>query len=333
MTKIGRPSLWEEHQDEWVRLYCDEQRSRGEIAREYGTSVQTVTRQLVSAGVSLEPRKGTNPNAGRTPERQAQINAKVSAGRTGKGLGPRVEHEEHVCQNSRCAKQYIYRPGHSGKLYCSKQCQMSVQGQRTAAEARVEYEKYPRRCPCGEAVPYEHRHTRYYCSAAHRQEYQAKRVADPDNHVTFNCQNCDTEVTRRKGFGYQKYCSNACAAKHTKVKKHYTVDGTTVLDSTWEVLFWGLCGFSKISIERFEREDGVSWKDQGWYAPDFWLPVLEVAIEVKGRERGHDRTKWEVFNQRLIVVGREELDMLRKAGNVARAIQGLVQSGDDVCSR
>jgi hypothetical protein len=293
-------------------MYCEQRLSRGQIARQYGANVNAVTRQLVAAGVTFEERIGINPNAGRTPERQAEINAKVSASRQGKGTGPRVQHEIRVCQNDECGTSYEYRPGQTGAKFCSKSCQMSVQGRKTAEEAQREYAESPRRCPCGTGITYEFRHSRQFCSSECRSKHGVKRLPDPENHATFSCLNCGTEVTRRKGLGYHKYCSNACAVKHTKTKEHIVVDNAVVLDSTWEALFWGLCGFRKIPVERFDRESGVAWREESWYAPDFWLPHFGLAVEVKGVEDTDDAEKWTAFRAKfpLIVLGRDELDAL-----------------------
>jgi hypothetical protein len=169
-------------------------------------------------------------------------------------------------------------------------------------------------------------------------EYQAKRAKDPTKHVMITCQNdkCGKQIERYKGYGngHLKFCSNECARTHTKIRKFYAVeDFDIVFESSWESLFWSLCAFAKVPVERFNRDLGVAWCEGGWYAPDFWLPVLGIAVEVKGQKDDNDALRWEAFDRPLAVVGREELDMLRKANDVAQAIQGLVQSGDDVCSR
>jgi hypothetical protein len=321
MTKIGRPSLWEEKRAEWVHLYCEERLSRGQIARQYGTSVQSVTRQLLAAGVDLESRVGANPNAGRTPERQAEINAKVSESRKGKGTGPRVERESRTCQNPKCGQEYEYIPGRTGEKFCSKGCQMSVQGQRSAEEARAAYTANPsRRCPCGEAIPYEYRHNRVFCSPEHQKEYQTKRQKDPTKHVMITCQNetCGKQIERYKNYGngHLKYCSNECARRHTKTRKFYAIgDLDIIFESSWECLLWSLCTFLKLPVERYDRDKGIKWGEDGWYAPDFWLPSHRIAVEVKGQPDEDDYEKWDAFRERepLIVILQYQLDQLRLA--------------------
>lgn len=318
MTKLGRPSSWSQHRDEMVRLYSEEEWSRGQIARHFDTSVQTVTRQLRAAEVALSARKGDNPNEGRTAEEQAQINAKVSASRKGKGTGPRVPREEVVCPE--CQTTFIYIPGKTGKTYCSRTCRSAATSRRQREEALEAYADSPVTCPCGEAIPYEYRHQRQFCSPDHRVKYQPKKKADPANYVTFTCQNetCGKEVTRYKNYGNgaSMFCSNACSMKHTRTKRHVVMnDDHVVLDSKWEALFWGLMGFRKILCSRYDREQGVEWSEGHWYAPDFTIVIdgLEIAVEIKGRADDDDPEKWDQFRRergRLVVLDEESLEYL-----------------------
>jgi hypothetical protein len=316
MTKLGRPSVWDQHGKEMQRLYEDAQQSRGEIARHFGTSVQSVTRVLQRRGVVFEDRP-RDPNAGRTPERQAEINAKVSAAKLGVPLGPRKPVEHRTCES--CHQPYEYHKGRTGERFCSKQCRTDFLVAQNKAGAEAEYELEPRRCPCGAAIPFEYRHTRQFCSPEHRSHYGAKRQKEEDKYITFNCLNCDVEVTRRKkyGSGASKYCSNECSAKHNKVRKFYALDEFEyVFESGFEMLFFSLCLFWKIPVERADRSQAISFGINGWYCPDFWLPTLELWVEVKGFEDDDDRARYEAWRQagrRLTVLGRDELDTLREA--------------------
>lgn len=155
---------------------------------------------------------------------------------------------------------------------------------------------------------------RKYCSHACRTEWAAKRQADPANHITLTCLNCGEEFTiPRSRASAGKYCSNSCARKHTKTKQHFTVDGTTVLDSNYEVFLWGLCGVAGVPIERYNRDDGVAWQDNGWYAPDFLVTWRgrSVAVEVKGLEDPEDQVRWAAFRAQkevgLVVLMRDQL--------------------------
>ena len=155
---------------------------------------------------------------------------------------------------------------------------------------------------------------RKYCSHACRTKWGAKRQADPANHITLTCLACGNEFTiPRSRNSVGKYCSNSCARKHTKTKQHFTVGDTTVLDSNLEVFFWGLCAMAKVAVERFDREDGIAWQEDGWYAPDFQVTWKgrSVAVETKGLEDPSDQARWAAFRAGkgvlLVVLTRDQL--------------------------
>lgn len=326
MNKTGRPSIWAEHRPEMVRLYTEESKTRGEIARRFGTSVQTVTRQLAASNTDLELRMRPTPRL--SPEKQADVNAKISASRKGKGLGQRVDRREGSCPV--CSETFLtLRPE---QQYCSTDCYKVALAQRNTDEgiqSQAEYNESPKRCQCGNLIDYEHRHTRQFCSPTCRIQYQPKRQSDPTKQVIFVCQNCGKTVTKPRswGKGYFKYCSNDCAKKHTKTKQHIVVEDAVVLDSKWEALFWGLAGMLKIPCNRTNRVEGVAWSGPGsWYAPDFHLPGIDVYVEVKGQEDSQDPTKWDAFRAdglRLVVVDQPMLDRLRRADDAQEFVRIL----------
>ena len=316
---MGRPSIWAEHRNEMVQMYIDQKMSRGQIARHFDTSAVTITRQLKAAGVEFEDRVGDNPNDSRSPERRAEIAAKISASRKGKGTGPRVEREQRTCVNEDCKKSYTYIPGRSGEKFCSRACSVSVTTENTTQAVREAYVLDPVLCPCGLAINYEHRNTRQYCSEECRKTYSTKRQKDLSKWVTFNCETCQKETTKRVSSGNKnRFCSNACAAKHTKTVRHYVCrESDMVLDSTWEMLFAGLMGFLKISCERFDRTQAIEWRDDRWYAPDFLVTIdnQAIAVEVKGLEDEDDSERWVAFlaaypNLGLVVLDRARLNIL-----------------------
>jgi hypothetical protein len=294
-------------------MYEDEQKSRGEIARHYNTSVQTVTRVLTRHGIVFEDRK-RNPNEGRTPEEQARINAKVSASLTGKKRGPYRPVEKRTCEE--CKTEFEYRAGRTGERFCSRDCRTKFLVRHNTEGATAEYAADPKRCPCGEPIPYEYRHTRQFCSPKCRSERAAKRQKDPANYVTFNCLRCDKEVTRLKNYGngHSKYCSNECSQKHNKVKKHYGVEGLEIVfDSAYESFFWSLCVLLKVPVERYDREKAVEWREGCWYSPDFYLPSIKLSVELKGLQDDGDPERWEVFRREvgeLAVLSGEDLRKL-----------------------
>jgi len=198
-------------------------------------------------------------------------------------------------------------------------------------------------CPCGRKTGHP---GRAYCSPGHRKEYGIKRQADPANQVTFTCQRpaCGKEFTLPRSYASAgKYCSNECSAKHNRTKQHIVIEDAMVLDSPYEALLYGLLRLWKITVERADRNQAISFtKDVGdlapgdevvgydlldslgtpratgditcWYCPDFWLPDLGTWIEVKGFEDDDDRTRydeWRKAGRVLAVLGRLELHALR----------------------
>lgn len=326
MPNLGRPSIWDQHGDQMKEMYEEQGLSRGEIARYFGTSVQSVTRVLTRRGVAFEDRL-VGARVQRTPEQQQEINAKVSAARTGKGTGPRRPAEVRTCGNLSCGREFEYRAGQTGERFCSRTCRNEYASLVNKAAAREAYDLDPKRCRCGTAISFEYRHTRQFCSPEHRQEYQAKRQKDPANWQDFTCLNCQKKFTLPKSYtSAGKYCSNECAAKHTRVKQHIVVEDAIVLDSPYEALFYGLLRLWKIPVERADRSEAVKVGGNGWYCPDFYLPDLKTWVEVKGYEDEDDRARyaaWRAEVHKLAVLRREELDVLRTRANASEVREQL----------
>lgn len=323
---MGRPSDKDKLIEQVKTLYIIKEKSLGEIREITGKSQQTLSRWLRDEGIAIVPRP-RNPNEGRTPEQQAAINAKVSANRKGKGVGPRkstparqhprtriprAPKKPEVRQCQLCPNTFEART--VAQIYCGRSCARRAEGAKKSEEQRAAYAASPVRCPCGTPIAYEVRHSAKYCNKECRRTHGEKRQKDPTKYTTFTCLGCKTEVTRRKGYSaYNKYCSNDCSRRHTKVKRHIVVDDAVVLDSSYEVLLWGLCGVAKVSIQRYERQDGVAWNGDGWYAPDFLVEWKgsQVAVETKGWEDDHDQERWAAFRAKkdvpLVVLTRDEL--------------------------
>ncbi|MGA5598397.1 hypothetical protein ACPCSE_29605 [Streptomyces cellulosae] len=141
--------------------------------------------------------------------------------------------------------------------------------------------------------------TRKYHNDECRTKWAKRREADPNNHITYTCQNetCGKEFTRPKSGGTFKYCSNACAQRHTKTKQHVVVEDAVVLDSSYETLLWSLCRIYKIPVERYDRAGGVEWREGGWYAPDLLVKWQgrSVTVETKGLADPEDEERWAAF--------------------------------------
>lgn len=277
-----------------------------DAAAEVGVHPATVTKWQRQTGVKLISRKGNRSERDGT----------------------------HEVTCDQCGKVFV-APRSQKRRFCSREC--TNEWQRAQVEERT--------CEgCGKPLKVEDGATtmytyRKFCSKVCRMKYGKKRQRDPANYVTFNCETCGKEVTRYKGHGsgHLRFCSNLCAAKHTKKVRHYVVrEADMVLDSTWEMLFAGLMGFLKIPCERNDREYGVEYAPDHWYAPDFLLSKSNIAIEVKGNEDDDDPEKWELFRAQrgpLAVVDQEMLETLRMLNReqiIARLHRLAEQQGADL---
>jgi hypothetical protein len=334
MTNLGRPSVWDQHGEQMERMYREDRLSRGEIARYFETSVQTVTRVLTRRGVPFEGRMASAPVT-RTPDEQAVINERISAARKGKGTGLRKRLEIRNCENKACGKEFEYHAGQTGERFCSRACRNEYAAFINRAAAKDAYELDPKRCPCGDPIPFEYRHTRQFCSIDCRLQYQPKRQKDPTNYVTFNCLNCGAEVTRPKNYGgntVQKYCSNECSAKHNRTKQHIVVEDAVVLDSPYEAFFYGLMRLWKIQVERADRSLAVAVGGNGWYCPDFYLPELDIWVETKGVAGPEDPPRWAAWREggrRLALLGRDDLMFLGDRASTAELKRRLEFAATD----
>jgi hypothetical protein len=211
------------------------------------------------------------------------------------------------------------------RIYCTRACSNAATAKKRADSIRANGKYSPPVCPCGKEIEppagqdYVYARQKKYCSAECRMTYGAKRQKDPSKWETFACGTCGKEVTRRKGYGSSisgaKYCSNACAQKHTKVVKHYVLrEDDMVVDSTWEALVVGLLGFLKIPVERVDRSTAVEWTPGQHYAPDLYLPGIDVYVEVKGAEDPTDHVKWDCWREQrgpLAVLGERGIELVR----------------------
>lgn len=209
------------------------------------------------------------------------------------------------CEN--CGSVMELNPSETARKYCSFEC--FKEGKRASFS-----------CPCGKRVVVAKSiaAVRQFCSMACRDVYGKKRQPDPANYVTFNCQTCGDEVTRYRkyGSGANMFCSNPCAAKHTKTVRHYVIrEMDMVLDSGWEALVAGLLQYHKVPVKRVDRSEAVTTESGAIYAPDFEVVVdgEVLYLEVKGFDNGNQSEGWETWRRErghLVVLEREDLEAI-----------------------
>ena len=231
----------------------------------------------------------------------------------GRKKSARIEKECKFCGT----KMHMTETQASFREFCSRSCTNDWQRQQSA-ETMIQ-----KTCVCGKQFAVhqsDDKRGRRFCSKSCAGPNQTKRQPDPAKQITFNCGTCGKQITRWKGYGStisgKRFCDNKCAIKHTKTVRNYVIrESDMVLDSTWEMLFAGLCGYFKIECLRVDRSLATTNAEGRHYAPDF-LVDGHLWVEVKGYDangQASARQGWINQNGPLTVVDRELLDLLRLA--------------------
>lgn len=93
--------------------------------------------------------------------------------------------------------------------------------------------------------------------------------------------------------------------------KQIVVDGIK-FQGRWEFEFYQYCKVNSILIERSNEWFEYEWNGTRKYFPDFYLPKLNLYIEVKGYETDRDRAKWRDFPKQLRVIKKQDIIDIRK---------------------
>ena len=80
----------------------------------------------------------------------------------------------------------------------------------------------------------------------------------------------------------------------------------------WELEFYQYCKANDITIERSNEWFEYEWNGSRKYFPDFYLPDLDMYIEVKGYETDRDRAKWRDFPKKLKVIQKQDIMNIRE---------------------
>lgn len=78
-----------------------------------------------------------------------------------------------------------------------------------------------------------------------------------------------------------------------------------LLDGSWEFNFACWCDKNGITWERTKNGFEYVWNGNKIYYPDFYLPEINIFVEVKGFERPRDIAKWSVVDNLAIIRAHE----------------------------
>jgi hypothetical protein len=93
--------------------------------------------------------------------------------------------------------------------------------------------------------------------------------------------------------------------------KQIIIDGIK-LQGNWELEFYLYCKKNNILIKRNELGFEYFWKGKRTYFPDFYLPVQNIFVEVKGYETERDLAKWSFFPNNLMIIKKQDIINIRK---------------------
>ena len=93
--------------------------------------------------------------------------------------------------------------------------------------------------------------------------------------------------------------------------KQIVVDGIK-LQGQWEVDFYLWAKASGLDPKRPTEAFKYTWNGDRWYHPDFYIPSLDMYIEVKGYETDRDRAKWLTFPKNLRIIKEKEIQQIRQ---------------------
>ena len=83
------------------------------------------------------------------------------------------------------------------------------------------------------------------------------------------------------------------------------------LKGSWELLFAKWLDANNISWQHECKSFEYEWNGKRLYFPDFYIPDLNLYVEIKGYETERDRNKWKVIPN-LIVIKKKEIDQIKK---------------------
>lgn len=92
--------------------------------------------------------------------------------------------------------------------------------------------------------------------------------------------------------------------------KQQIVDGIKC-QGQWEVDFYLWCKRHQIACERCNEWFDYTWQGLRKYNPDFYLPNLDLYIEVKGYATERDHSKWRDFPKKLTIINKHSILSIR----------------------
>ena len=114
------------------------------------------------------------------------------------------------------------------------------------------------------------------------------------------------------------------AGRCKKYKYYSPIAGQVSLDGTWELNVAQEMDQLNMNWTRNQKRFSYFFEGKSrHYTPDFYLPDLDLYLEVKGYETAKDRSKWEQFLKPLKVLELQEMNFLRQGKSLMQILEGI----------
>lgn len=80
----------------------------------------------------------------------------------------------------------------------------------------------------------------------------------------------------------------------------------------WELIFYKWCISNNLDVIRPNEWFDYIWNGNRKYNPDFYIPSLDLYVEVKGFETERDKAKWLQFPKKLRIIKLQEIKDIEK---------------------
>lgn len=135
----------------------------------------------------------------------------------------------------------------------------------------------------------------------HTKSMNLERWSNPDNKIK-------QSISMKRAV--EKFPESYSSSNRGRTKQ-IIIDGIK-LQGKWELDFYLWAKAEGLNPERSSVGFKYTWNGDRTYFPDFYLPSLDVYVEVKGYETERDNAKWAQFPKKLSVIKAKEIKEIRK---------------------
>lgn len=135
------------------------------------------------------------------------------------------------------------------------------------------------------------------------------KINGTHQHTEATKQKMSQDMKSRYASGWETVCGRAKKYDHIS-----PIAGKIKVDGTWE-----------LTVAQFMDKVGIQWQrnkkrfnythlngNDATYLPDFYLPTINIYLEVKGYQTELDLKKWSEFKPKLYVIKKPIIEQLRK---------------------